>query len=454
MTELPEIVITRLPDGTVKQVGPLTGTRVWTVPGRANRPLSSPRDASRRLAPGEERRLCAFCSDRYFETTPEKSRLVGPDFVELRHVPAHELDDSTAEFRRFGNLFEIVSAEYWRENHGFRQPASVVEWAQEYLSHPVGRAHIEKLAEIRSAASGVEQSLEEAALDLLGGSHDVIVARRHVVDGAEYDDQLVSSGLLTPDEHGAYFAFTVASLADIQAAQPFASHVAVFQNWLRPAGASFEHLHKQLVAIDEHGPQVDRELRMLASDRLLYQHRILDLAVEEGLVVAAVDGAVAVAGVGHRYPAFEVFSTAAENLPQEHSPKGVRAVSDLVHALHAATGVHVPTNEEWHYRPPQAPWPMPWRIVLKWRISNPAGFEGGTKVYVNTIDPWELRRRAIASLTDLRDAGALAPGIRIGDECTPADARLHYADGYAAEEPTAFEAGAFGASPGRGAGSS
>ena len=28
----------------------------------------------------------------------------------------------------------------------------------------------------------------------------------------------------------------------------------------------------------------------------------------------------------------------------------VRAVSDLVHALHAATGVGVPTNEEWHHR--------------------------------------------------------------------------------------------------------
>jgi galactose-1-phosphate uridylyltransferase len=273
----------------------------------------------------------------------------------------------------------------------------------------------------------VTQSLEEATLDLVGGSHDVIVARRHVVDGAEHDDELVSSGMLTPDEHAAYFAFTVRSLAEIQAAQPHAAYVSVFQNWLRPAGASFEHLHKQLVAIDEHGPQVDRELRMLATDHRLYQHRIMDLAVDEGLLVAATDGAVAIAGVGHRYPAFEVFSTAEANLPHEHSDAGVRAVSDLVHALHAATGVHVPTNEEWHYRPPQAPWPMPWRVVLKWRISNPAGFEGGTKVYVNTIDPWELRRRAVQSLQELRAEGRLAPGIRIGDECAAEDARLHYA---------------------------
>lgn len=420
--------IRRLPDGTVKQIGPLTGTRVWTVPGRASRPLGLARDETRRLGPGEDRRLCAFCVDRYFETTPEKARLVGPRFEELRRVPASALNDTVAEFRRFANLFEIVSAEYWRENHGFRQPAHVFRWAEEYLSDPVGRVHLEKLAEIRAQAAGTETSLEEAALDLLGGSHDVVVARRHVVDGATTDAELASSGTLTPDEHAAYVAFTVRALAEIQAAQPHAAYVSVFQNWLRPAGASFEHLHKQLVAIDEHGPQVDHELRLLSHDRDLYQHEIADLAVAERLVVAANDGAVAFAGVGHRYPAFEIFSTSDANLPQDHTDAGIRAVSDLLHALHAATGVHVPTNEEWHYRPPGAPWPMPWRVVLKWRISTPAGFEGGTKIYVNTIDPWELRRRAVATLHGLRDAGALATGIRIGDECTPDDAVLHYAD--------------------------
>lgn len=430
MSEGAQQAIVRMPDGTVKQVGPLTGTRVWTVPGRANRPLAAPRAAPRRLKPGEATRLCAFCADRYLETTPEKTRLVGPDFTEHRHVPAAQLFDTVAEFRRFANLFEIVSAEYWRENHGFRQPAAVFEWAQQYLAEPAGLAHIEQLAEIRAAAGGISTSVEEAALDLLGGSHDVIVARRHVVDGAVTDDQLVSSGVLTPDEHAAYFVFTVRSLEEIQAAQPNAAYVAVFQNWLRPAGASFEHLHKQLVAIDDHGPQVDREQRMLASDRHIYQRREVDLAVSQRLLVAATDGAVAFAGIGHRYPAFVVCSTSDAQLPQEHSDAGVRAVADLVHALHAATGADVPTNEEWHYRPPRAPWPMPWRVVLKWRISNPAGFEGGTKVYVNTIDPWELRRRAVDALVELRAQGRIAGGIRIGDECVSADARLRYADGF------------------------
>jgi galactose-1-phosphate uridylyltransferase len=421
--------LVRLPDGTVKQRGPLTGTEVWTVPGRAHRPIAMAREERRRLAPGEATRLCAFCQDRYLETTPEKARLVreGAGTELLRRVPADALFDTVAEFRRFGNLFEIVSAEYWRENYGFRQPSDVVRWADEYLSTPAGREHIARLVEIRDAASGTTSDLEAGALDLVGGSHDVVVARRHVHDDAEWDDQLVSSGELTPGEHAEYLAFTVDALTRIAAAQPHAKYVAVFQNWLRPAGASFEHLHKQLVAIDEFGPQVSREIGMLTGDPQLYQREIADLAVREGLVVAANDHAVAVVGVGHRYPAFEVYSRSRAHLPQAHSPEELRAMSDLLHAVHAVTGPHVPTNEEWHYRPAGVMAPMPWRVVVKWRISNPAGFEGGTKIYVNTIDPWTLASRAVAGMHELRTAGRLAPGIRIGDECSAADARLGYA---------------------------
>ena len=429
MTASPSL--TRLPDGTVKQRGPLTGTEVWTVPGRAHRPLAAPREQRRRLEAGEGRRLCAFCQDRYLETTPEKARLVrGADggLHKLEHLRADDLFDTVAEFRRFGNLFEIVSAEYWRENYGFRQPAEVVRRADEYLSTPLGREHAARLVEIRDAASGIPTDLEAGALDLVGGSHDVVVARRHVRDDAEWDDELVSAGTLTADEHGEYLAFTVDALTAIAAAQPHAKYVAVFQNWLRPAGASFEHLHKQLVAIDEFGPQVSREIGMLTGDRQLYQREIADMSVREGLFVAANDHAVAFTGVGHRYPAFEVYSRSSAHLPQAHSPEEVRGVSDVLHALHAATGIHVPTNEEWHYRPAGVMAPMPWRIVLKWRVSNPAGFEGGTKIHVNTIDPWTLRDRAVESLHELREAGRVSAGLRIGDERTSRDARLRYAE--------------------------
>ena len=69
---------------------------------------------------------------------------------------------------------------------------------------------------------------------------------------------------------------------------------------------------------------------------------------------------------------------------------------------------------------------MPWRVVLKWRISNPAGFEGGTKVYVNTIDPWQLRDKVVPRLLELRAEGRIASTINIATECSCAVNSLKY----------------------------
>jgi hypothetical protein len=46
----------RMADGTIKQVNPFTGTEVWTVPGRGNRPLGSIRSTPARRS-GPARRL-------------------------------------------------------------------------------------------------------------------------------------------------------------------------------------------------------------------------------------------------------------------------------------------------------------------------------------------------------------------------------------------------------------
>jgi len=75
--------------------------------------------------------------------------------------------------------------------------------------------------------------------------------------------------------------------------------------------------------------------------------------------------------------------------------------------------VHVPSNEEWHHRPPGIDVPMPLRAVVKWRISTLAGFEGGTKIYVNTIDPWSVRERAVTRLRELAAQGAVSDRLTI-----------------------------------------
>jgi galactose-1-phosphate uridylyltransferase len=335
-----------------------------------------------------------------------------------------------ATARRFANLFEITSTRSWRMNHGFVPSPEQVARAEDYLADPLGPGHIRSILEFRARAGGPpapapddHAALLAATVDLLSGSHDVIVPRRHVVDGATCSDQLAAAGTLSPVEHADLVGYTVATLADLYRLQPAAAYVAVFQNWLRPAGASLEHLHKQLVAIDAYGPQLEREAELLAGDPQLYQHAVLDLARAEHLAVAANDHAVAVAGVGHRFPSLEIYSTSPRQLPWEQTPAERGGLADLLHALHAATGPTVPTNEEWHYRPPGLQRPMPWRIVLKWRISVQAGFEGVTKIYVNTIDPWTLRDRVVATLDGLRRARLIAP-LRIGDEVLDSEVHL------------------------------
>lgn len=419
--------LVRLPDGTVKQVSPLTGTVVWTVPGRAHRLVGVPPAERHAIDHALDGAHCAFCPDRYRETPPEKSRVVrGPDggWQMLADLPERELDTTIAEFRRIPNLFEILSVDYWRANHGARPTDGAQARADAYVAEPGGRAHVLAILRRQLASQGVSDeewaarpadAWLERAVDLFSGTHDVVVARRHFADGAAHDDELAGSGTLTPEEHHRYVALTVDAMADLYAAQPAARYVAAFQNWLRPAGASFDHLHKQLVAIDEHGPRAERVLARVREDPGVFG-AVVAHAVANRLVIARNAHAVAVAGVGHRYPSVEVYATGRAQLPWEHDVAEVRGVSDLLHALHAATGVTVASNEEWHHRPLRRSEPMPWHVVLKWRVSTLAGFEGSTKINVNTLDPATVRDLVVTRLTDLRAVGAVAQ-MCLGDEC-------------------------------------
>lgn len=431
----------RMADGTVKQIHPFTGTEVWTVPGRGNRPIDVAPAHVAEVDPSAPEAHCAFCVTRLRETTPEKARLVREDddeggtrWREIDEVPADALDETTPEFRLFGNLFEIVSLDYWKANHGYRISERAAAHQRAYLASAAGAEHVRALVRVRiAAAKGDPAAVDAMDADALaahsesffGGCHDVVVARRHLADGATSTDRHAASGTLTPEEHARFLAFTVRAQHALYRDNPYAAYVSVFQNWLKPAGASFDHLHKQLVAIDERPAKAERELARLAGDPDMYNVWGVDHAASEGLVLAANEHAVAVVGVGHRYPSLVVYSRSAACEPWEHSPEELRGVSDLLHACHAATGPLVPCNEEWHSRPPGVDVAMPWRIVLKWRISNPAGFEGATGIYVNTIDPWTLRDRVAPRLAELRAAGRIAPML-LCDEIGDARGMLRY----------------------------
>ena len=435
----------RLCDGTVKQLSPFTGTEVWTVPGRANRPLRLPQVEVRPLSSHMHTHTCAFCSGRYLETPPEYARIVrfasvkdddaasadaganaragdttraGDSWHTFFGLLPEYLDQSVADFRRIPNLFEILPFNYWQANYGFKLPERCRDRLENYLADAAGYEHLRAIVSAKLRASGAGDT-EIAELNLsdirrhsagfFGGSHDVLVARRHWRDDAVDTTGLAGSATLSVTEHRVWTQWAVNAMHAQYLQNKHVKYVAVFQNWLRPAGASFDHLHKQVVGVDSLGASLQAEIARVNANGNIYRD-FVDWAYRAGLVVAANDGAVALAGVGHRYPSLEVYSTGPVCEPWLMEPEQVDAVSDLVHALHQATGTQVPLNEEWHYRAPGVAKEMPGRV---------AGFEGATKIYLNTIDPRSLRERVVRELEQLRasQAGALAPGIRIGDEC-------------------------------------
>jgi len=422
------IYYTIMPDGTVKQVNPFTGTEVWAVGGRRNRPVSNgtaqePKPIERH----DPEDYCSFCGSRYFEVAPEKSRLVrrGDSWERLDFLPPDKYFETTAEFRRVGNMFEIVSLDYWRRNYAYKMTHDRQRWKEDYLANPKGLAHITDIVRYKLRQEGrTEEQIEKIPMAeqlaiadaFFGGGHEQIIARRHYVPGAKVDADLYSSGEMKEDEHFHYFKMTIDALRDISVTNRYVRYISVFQNWLRPAGASFDHLHKQIVALDEWGSSIQNQIRMVRADPNVFNDLAANFAAHHNLIFAENDFAIATAGIGHRFPTIEIFSRSHSGRPQEHTDDELRGVSSLVHAIHAAMGSRISCNEEWYYTPLDAIYKMPWHVLIKWRITTAAGFEGGTSIYINPITPIELRDRLVPRLYQFRDEGKVG-WLRIAEEC-------------------------------------
>ena len=417
-----------MPDGTIKQINPFTRTEVWTVPGRGNKPLTNeiPKNAQR-IQRHDPEDYCNFCTSNYFNTPPEKARLVRTPkgYEVLEQLPAAEYHDTEAVLRRVPNLFEIVTMDYWRLNHGYELSTRNRQWKQEYLGTEEGFNHVRNVLSLKLKLSGYSEERLNALTRadvynmsdaFFGGGHELVVAGGHYAAGAEYDVQLASSGELTPEEHAEYFKFTIRAMSDIYANNRYVRYVSVFQNWLAPAGASFDHLHKQLVALDEWGVSVEEEIDLVRENPNIYNEQVVNFAAYSNFTFAENDHAIALADIGHRYPTVAIYSKSPNARPSEHTADELRGFSDLVQAVHAAMGPQIACNEEWYYTPRDAVAKMPWHILIKWRTNNPAGFEGGTKIYINPISPIALRDKMVPRLYELRDAKKIASFL-IAEEC-------------------------------------
>lgn len=418
-----------MPDGTIKQINPFTGSEVWSVPGRGNKPISNDVPVTaKKLESKEKEDYCSFCESRYYETPPEKARVIleNGNYKTIKQVPASQYNNSKVEYRRTPNLFEIVSLDYWRQNYNYRMTQAQHEWREKYLSETDGIKHVTNVIDYKLSRMGrtweeiksisVDEKLSMADA-FFGGSHELIIARKHFSDNAEHDTDYFSSGEMTPNEHYEYFRFTVDALNEIYTNNRYVRYVSVFQNWLKPAGASFDHIHKQLVGLDSWSVNIEAQIQMARNNPNIFNEFGPNFAIHHNLVFAENNYAIALAAIGHRYPTLAIYSKSVHPRPQDHTPEELRGVSDLVHACHVAMGNQISCNEEWFYTPIDSVYSMPWRILIKWRINIPAGFEGNTGIYINPISPIQLRDKMVPRLYEMRQKGTLAFGINIAEEC-------------------------------------
>ena len=431
------VYYTVMPDGTVKQLNPFTGTEVWSVGGRKSKPIANAIHArSSPLESHDPEDYCSFCQARYFEVAPEKSRLVHRDsgWQQIEKLAPDKYQESAADFRRVGNMFEIVTLDYWRKNYSYKLPPELVKWRENYLSNPVGLKHITDIVHYKLKQEGkTENQIDKVPVAdklamadaFFAGGHEQIIARRHYKPEAKSTADLYSSGEMTEDEHFQYFKMTIDAMRDITLSNRYVRYVSVYQNWLPPAGASFDHLHKQLVAVDEWGASISNQIKMLRDDPNVYNDLAANFAAHHNLVFAENDYAIALVGIGHRYPTIEIFSRSESGRPHEHTDGEIRGVSDLVHAIHAVMGSQISCNEEWYYTPVDAVYTMPWHVLIKWRVNVPAGFEGGTGIFINPMTPIELRDVLVPRMYSLRDEGKIV-WLRIAEECRVDPNPLNY----------------------------
>ncbi|MEW5798427.1 MAG: DUF4921 family protein [Bacteroidota bacterium] len=417
-----------MPDGTVKQINPFTGTEVWAVPGRGSKPITNDVPATaKKIVRTEKEEYCSFCPTRYYETPPEKARLVkiNGQYKTYYHLPPDRYFDTVAEFRRTGNLFEIVTIDYWKKNYQYKLAHRLVQWRDEYFANPKGAEHINNIIHYKLQQSGKteEQIKRKSAFDkvnmmdaFFGGCHELVIAKTHYAENAEFDTQLRSSGDLSADEHFQYFKFVIDAIKDMLEYNRYIRYISIFQNWLRSAGASFDHLHKQICALDEWGASISEQINMVRQDANVFNELGSNFAAQYNLIFAENDYAIAYVGIGHRYPTIEIYSKSTASRPYEHSDDEVRGFSDIVHACHAALGSQASCNEEWYYTPIDAVYKMPWHVMLKWRVNVPAGFEGGTSIYINPITPIDFRDKIVPRLYHLRTEGKIAH-FSIAEEC-------------------------------------
>jgi UDPglucose--hexose-1-phosphate uridylyltransferase len=157
----------------------------------------------------------------------------------------------------------------------------------------------------------------------------------------------------------------------------------------RAAGASIPHPHAQVVAIDLVPPAVQRALGGFAArgDQVAAD---LETADRHGLVVLDAESTAwcphASSSPYQVRVAHPKAGSRFEDAPDEHVGAVARMVRDSLARLIAAVD-DVPYNLVLHTAPRGRPGPFHWYVDVRPRLGVVAGFELGTGIDVNVVDP-------------------------------------------------------------------
>jgi UDPglucose--hexose-1-phosphate uridylyltransferase len=168
----------------------------------------------------------------------------------------------------------------------------------------------------------------------------------------------------------------------------------VFKNSGPRAGASLEHVHSQLVALDFVPPLIEAELAAAAADPAGFA-RLVDDAARTGRIVAATGGLVALSPPAPRQP-FETWIVPTRPAPFFHAAPAadVAALAALTRLVVERLDRVVP-GADYNWWLHQAPFVDRGRPVETWhwhleilpRLASFAGFELGTGCHISTLPP-------------------------------------------------------------------
>jgi len=335
---------------------------VILAPGRAERPDAfDPRPAQSRPDAVER---CPFCQGREDRTPPE---------VWADRPGGGPADTPGWRTRSVPNLYPVLA------------PVD---------DHPGADG------ERRSMESGITSSIDPLGTANRGapelfratsaaGSHEVIVST------PEHATSLVQLG-----REQLEFAF--AAWRERMRAHDDASYLHLIVNEGPEAGASLEHAHAQLYALDFVPAAIARERERATAyhERTMGSHLLGDVATEEvrrrERLVAVDDHTLLICPWSSRSP-FELRIVPRSPAPRfEDSEGGAAMVATALRALGGVLGA-VPQFNLWVRTAPRGTDEFCWHLDLSPRLTTRAGFELGTGVDINVYPP----ERAAS---DLRDA--------------------------------------------------